>query len=427
MGSGLGWRLGRFAACLWLAANGIGCGEKLGPPPRTDAGLPADGAAADATAVVNDGGWDAFLPIDGGHDGGFDAGEPRDSATAVDAYAPDGDAMADDSAVDVDGGPPDGAPWDADTIPDAAGLDCSAPMLVYVGDVVIRDNSDLRRLWDYTAITGTVTVLTAIPDIILPNLRRINGSFVAAVQAGLVSLSFPCMNTVTGSFDIYRTEALETLNLPLLVTVGGDLELSRTTLTSIALPRLATVGGNLSISSESATPGTTLTDVDLPALETLTGWLHVFNHTSLTRVNLPLVTGADTINIRACPAVDELDLRGVIIVPGGMRLEGLGAIPIIDLPQLRRTGERLRFGSFTVESTATTRVRAPVLNAVWGEFRLHDNPDLTIINLQRLRTLLSSFIMTNNPSLSTCRANAVYAQLIGHMGSADISGNLPCP
>jgi len=303
----------------------------------------------------------------------------------------------------------------------------------------------------------------ALPGLELPALAT--GSVTLAGVEALTGLDLPVLAAASSlSVD---APALDYVNLPELTSVEHSLTFGLAALGHLSLPKLTAVGGHLTVRrAATAETGGIVVAVSLPKLTSVGLNLVVRDLSALTDLALPLLSTTGGFDLGASPSLAVLSLPALTSVTmttgahGGLHLFGLPALANLDLPALSSvdgdlsvyvtdtgtafTGLSLpsliRAGSLLVSGApALASINCPALTTLpigggaIGQLGISDNPALTSLTLPALTTaydlfvmrnaalsdvslpaltsVLSSVVVTDNPVLPQCLAEAIAAQL----------------
>jgi hypothetical protein len=283
----------------------------------------------------------------------------------------------------------------------------------------------------------------ALTSIDMPTLRRVTGpgtlgGLGLGASDGVTSVSFPALLSIvgTGTFSIPTTmNALTTAGVMLVNAPVGAPALttaSRITLNApLAAAALEQVTGTLMSNAQT---------MSFPAL------LSAGAITSNASVSVPALTDVtDNVTLTGTGAFDAGALRTVggylrIVRPGSAEPIALGSLETVgrfvtltgfatspvDLPSLLSVG-----GDFRLSDTGVVELTAPALTSIGEDLTIQDNDSLAQIDFSSLATLDRNLQVFRNPSLPTCQATDLEAQLraAGWTGTADIrlNGTGTCP
>ena len=298
-------------------------------------------------------------------------------------------------------------------------LDCGAPggtsvstcgtLAWHTGDVALESAADAEAMCaSANAVAGDVVIAGGV---VVDCLCEVDGGLIVAGN----DVSLPVLSKV-GSL----TMTGGALYVPDLQTIDGDLVVTGS-LTALDLPRLVSVGGDFVVAGN-----TQLTSVDTYRLRTVGGDVEISGNPVLDRL-----TGTDT--LESVGGEIRLIDNGGPATPGGFySLDSVGGSIHIsgNSGMTSLAGFSQLLASHDVEITGNpdleTLAGFQSLIDVAGGLVLSDNLLLAYIDgLVNLKTVSADLTITDNPSLSTSRAQALVDQLDSVGGVVDVSGNQP--
>jgi hypothetical protein len=247
-----------------------------------------------------------------------------------------------------------------------------------------------------------------------PGLRSIGiaGGYSIAISALPELSSLDLHGLIELPAGLYLHGLGDTADVPLdvdltaLTTVRGDFHV-------VGLPFLENFDGFAALALVEGPFGVTsmagLTSLALPKLKKVTGGrVDVNSNAVLATINLGALTnvgaaGGYSIAISALPELASLDLHGLIELPAGLYLQGLGD-----------TAD----AALTVTCSSLTTIRGPL--------HISSCPMLSALTgFSALISVQGDFSVTSNTALSTCAAQAL-ATKAKPTGTVNTSNNLPC-
>jgi hypothetical protein len=264
-------------------------------------------------------------------------------------------------------------------------------------------------LWNLAAATIALPDLNQVDELILaenaftsfsaPQLSLVRRDVVIANNPSLASLSFPSLATIGRSLFVQGHDALASFALPALTDLGEDLRIrNNAALTGFALPGLRTVGGHLWIMDNDALLGLD----GLAALETV-----VYNFLFHGNASVVDLSGLG-------------QLRRVGMSVEGFRLEvRRSRLQRLALPNLVEVQDLL-VRDFVQGNPELETIDLPRLRHAQGIW-LSDAPVATRFDMPQLEAVWVQLVVLGSPSMPTCRAEALVAQL-AVVGDVWISG-----
>lgn len=400
-----------------------------GPPPLSEAGVPAD--AAPPLPYI-----DASVAV------------PTDAQASTGGVPGTSDAQA----PTVDGGPDavDGPPLLFQILTEPPGAHCSAGGVAFLGgadtnnngvlDVVrevtqttyvcsgepcatVEGSLELRHIEEWesfvaagcSAVSGELTVGVYGVDSLSPPATALVsvGALTVPTFATLTSLTLPALTTINGDVTVSAVDTLTSISLPALTTIKGNLTLlGNAALASVSLPELATIDGELAISSGLLTEldlsvlttaksvafsSSSLVNLELPALATVSSFVYIIGNEGLVHLGLPVLTTLNgSLQIVTNVALTEIDLSSLSnALGGGLYISNNDALSDITLPQLE-SATALRFES----STELVSIQLPLLTTI-TDLSLWNCPALTTLSAPQLATVVGTLGVTRNAALTT--------------------------
>jgi hypothetical protein len=279
---------------------------------------------------------------------------------------------------------------------DLAGLNAVSP----ARGVTLEDNAQLQ-------IGGS-----------FDHLQELSGNVVLRNNPRLQALPFTQLTRVGGSLDILNNDALVSLAGSPLRAVEGDFNIQdNDALTEISgLSTLTSIGGTLDIR-------------DNAHLRNLIGLRELQRVRSIFIVGNPqLDSGGEFVSLRTLD--EELYIAGnarLAAVGTFGTVQRVGTLTLTDNPLLTSL-----VGLFHLQNAQTLHVHNnAALQSLFGldglqavaDLRLTSNAQLRYLALDSLRWVTREFIITDNPSLPTCRATALKTRAFSGLGEPVITGN----
>jgi hypothetical protein len=342
------------------------------------------------------------------------------------------------------------------------------PALARVGGLILA-RVDAISLPSLVSVTGLArfcpVATTTAPSLALPALARV-GALRICPWPALTSIDMPSLRRVTGpgtlgGLNLGASGGVTSVSLPALLSIVGTATFSIPT----TMNALTTAGVMLVNAPVGAAALTTASRITLnaalaaPALEQVTGTLMSNAQTmsfpallsagaitSDASLSLPALTDvAGDVVLTGTGAVDAGALRTVggflrIVGPRSAEPISLGSLETVgrfvtltglaasavDVPSLLSVG-----GDFRFSDTGAMGLTAPALTSIAGDLTIQDNDSLGQIDFSALAILDDDLHVFRNPSLPTCQATDLEAQLraAGWTGTADIrlNGTGTCP
>ena len=161
----------------------------------------------------------------------------------------------------------------------------------------------------------------------------------------------------------------------------------------------------------------------MPALTAVTDFVALTGTGAFDAGALRTVGGY--LRIARTGSAEPISLGSLETVGSFLTLTGFATSPV-DLPSLLSVG-----GYFKLSETGAAELTAPALTSIGGDLTILDNDNLADIDFSALATLDDDLEVMRNPSLPTCQATDLEAQLraAGWTGTADIrlNGTGTCP
>ena len=314
----------------------------------------------------------------------------------------DGDADADgdgDSDGDGDGDGDSDGDGDGDADGDSDG-DVVCDQGVWSGSYAITDQASMAALEGYVGIAAATpddpgSLVIDAPDVTellgLHCLQSVEGTLVIGESAAVVDLSGLSSLTEAGGLSIRNNSSLTSLSgLPAL-TLLGDVTIEEcSALTEISFSN-ADVDGFVRIQMNES-----LTTVELSSLTTARPDLDISGNGALTSLDLGSLTTAEHVFLLDNDAL--------------MTLEGLESLTTVE-------GLTIDFND------ALTTLEGLESLTTLGSLHVHDNDSLEHLGLSSLTHVEVEFDIARNPTLPTCEAENLLAQLDSSPAGVEIAEN----
>jgi formylglycine-generating enzyme required for sulfatase activity len=277
-----------------------------------------DGVPCTVDACHGIGGYCTHVddPTDADADGACDV-----SDNCLGLYNPD--------QIDADG---DGSGDFCD--PDPYGVD---PSEVLDGSFTVANTIDVNTLSSYKVVTGSLIITSGMADVTLPTIQVVGDELKVLSNTTLESLSMPALTHVGGYCNLQNNAALTSVSLDALTYVGGAMYLSNNTammaplnLDAASFPALEYVEEYLVISA-------VMDKVSLPALQLVGGNLSIRESPDLTTLDLPELSSAGGLQMRANPSLSSAVFPKLKTITGELVVSSCEQLTL-SLPSLTSSG-----------------------------------------------------------------------------------------
>lgn len=287
-----------------------------------------------------------------------------------------------------------------------------------------------------------------------PMLEQVTGDFAVSGNPKLQAFEFPCLRLVDGSLELSQTKLTDLRGLGALERVGADLQMKDNWALADAgqslidqLKSRKGVGGTIGDTSSMVVHEGDFVVDSLEAYRKLKGITKITGKLTLTCPDLTdlkdlrALAAADSVEIRGCHGLTNLEGMDGVIVRGALVIAGNNSLKV-----LANTGFSLA-GQVCIEDNPALESASGLFGVgrIKGDLVIRNNPSLVSIGtpldgpsrtdkLERckLSRVDGNFIVTNNPRLTDEHARLTAADIAtrakydrngGIMGQVIINGN----